>query len=313
MDVTLDLNNGRFKPFNKPGNIPLYVHRKSNHPPNIIKNLPININKRLTELSSDLNTFNEAVPPYQDALTKSGYSYRLTYNPGQTKPKNRARTRNITWYNPPFDLGIKTNIGQEFLKIIKTCFHQTHPLTKIFNKNTFKLSYCCMANFKNIIDGQNKKILHRSNNNNCTNTQNRTCNCRANTTCPLDGNCLAEGVIYQATVETNDKIETYVGLTENQFKTRYRNHKASFNNSQKRTNTELSKYIWSLKDTNTPYNIKWSILNHTKPYSNTNKRCDLCISEKYVIIFKPELSTLNKRNEIVSACRHSSKFTLRNS
>ena len=32
--------------------------------------------------------------------------------------------------------------------------------------------------------------------------------------------------------------------------------------------------------------------------------CKLCISEKFTIVFKPEVVTLNSRNEIFSACRH---------
>ena len=48
--------------------------------------------------------------------------------------------------------------------------------------------------------------------------------------CHLDGNCLKSAVIYQAIVATEDNrpAETYVGLTENSFKTRYSNHKSSF-------------------------------------------------------------------------------------
>ena len=56
----------------------------------------------------------------------------------------------------------------------------------------------------------------------------------------MSKNCLAKSVIYQATVKTSDKrpTQTYVGLTENEFKTRYTNHKASFNNYEKRNSTE---------------------------------------------------------------------------
>ena len=43
LDVTLDLTTGKYKPYNKPGDIPLYINVKSNRPPNIIKNLPENI------------------------------------------------------------------------------------------------------------------------------------------------------------------------------------------------------------------------------------------------------------------------------
>jgi hypothetical protein len=86
----------------------------------------------------------------------------------------------------------------------------------------------------------------------------------------MSKNCLAKSVIYQATVKTSDKrpTQTYVGLTENEFKTRYTNHKASFNNYEKRNSTELSKYIWNLKNNNISYSIRWKILKRAKSYSN---------------------------------------------
>ena len=46
--MTLDLTTGKYKPYNKPGNIPLYINVKSNHPPNIIKNLPETISRHKT-------------------------------------------------------------------------------------------------------------------------------------------------------------------------------------------------------------------------------------------------------------------------
>ena len=39
---------------------------------------------------------------------------------------------------------------------------------------------------------------------------------------------------------------------------------------------------------------------------------NLCLWEKYFIICKPKMATLNKRNELVSACRHNKKFLLSN-
>ena len=41
LDVTFDLNNGKFKPYRKPNDDPLYINRHSNHPPSIIRQLPI--------------------------------------------------------------------------------------------------------------------------------------------------------------------------------------------------------------------------------------------------------------------------------
>ena len=59
-----------FKPYNKPGNIPMYVHKLSNHPPAIIKNIPKNINQRLSSISSDEKMFQSVVPLFQEALEK---------------------------------------------------------------------------------------------------------------------------------------------------------------------------------------------------------------------------------------------------
>ena len=45
LDVTLDLNTGKFKPYTKPLSTPLYVHSQSNHPPSVLKNIPEAINR----------------------------------------------------------------------------------------------------------------------------------------------------------------------------------------------------------------------------------------------------------------------------
>ena len=49
----------------------------------------------------------------------------------------------------------------------------------------------------------------------------------------MSGNRLKDSVVYQATVSTEDHHppQTYVGLTDNSFKTRYSNHKSSFANA----------------------------------------------------------------------------------
>ena len=104
LDVTFDLNTGKFKPYSQPTNTPLYVHNKSNHPPSIIKKIPESVNRRLSEISSDEEVFNEAATPYQEALRKSGYTYNLEFRlQKQTPPSHkRNRSRNIICYNPPF-------------------------------------------------------------------------------------------------------------------------------------------------------------------------------------------------------------------
>ena len=89
-------------------------------------------------------------------------------------------------------------------------------------------------------------------------TRNKECNCRQKEKCPLDGNCQALGIVYQATVTRDDTNEeqTYGELTENNFKTRYLNHTSSFRNEKQKHATELSKYIWTLKERNVNHTIK---------------------------------------------------------
>jgi len=165
-----------------------------------------------------------------------------------------------------------------------------------------------MPNIRSTITAHNTSTIKKAQ----TNTENtkKECNCRNSTECPLEKKCLTESVIYQATVKSNNRIETYIGLTENAFKTRYRNHTASFRNVKHRNATELSKYIWTLKDNNETYEIKWKVIKKAKSYSNAAKRCNLCLTEKYYILCKPDLCTLNKRNELASGCRHRNKYLL---
>ena len=132
------------------------------------------------------------------------------------------------------------------------------------------------------------------------------CNCRDQAECPLPGNgkCRTDKVIYRATVEANNTVETYVGLTAGELKLRYQKHKADFNNPSDKNATTLSTHIWNLKENNTPYDIKFEIAGRAAPYSAVTGRCDLCTLEKYEILFNPEKATLNARNELFSACRH---------
>ena len=203
-----------------------------------------------------------------------------------------------------------TDIGQSFLKIIDEEFPTSNPLHKIFNRNTLKISYCCMPNIKQTLDGYSKGILSKSVE---PKTNATTCNCRKATECPLSKKCSTESVVYQATITSTsaDSPQTYIGPTENSFKTRYTNHKASFKKYDKRNAAKFSKYIWHLQANNINYNIKWRILIRAKPYNPVSKRCNLFLWEKYFIIFKPEMASLNKRNELVSSCRHTNKFLLK--
>ena len=294
----------------KPGNVPTYVHAKSNHPPCILKRIPESVNQRLSDISSDESAFNNAVPPYQAALDKSGYQYTLKFQPRPSRGRTvRARKRNITWFNPPYDAQVKTNLGKQFLRIVDECFPKGHALRPIFNRNTLKLSYSCMPNVKSIIDKHNKRVL-RTVEPEIANVE-RSCNCRKKDQCPLDNQCLTKGIVYQATVTSSEGNESYVGLTDTDFKARFANHNQSFRNVVHSNQTELSKYVCRLKNAKVNYSIAWKILGRARAYSNSTKKCNLCTLEKYFIICHPELATLNKRSELASGCRHANKFLLK--
>ena len=122
LEVTFSLKRSTYQPFTKPNTSLQYVHRESNHPPITIKNIPAGINKRLSSLSSDKASFDQAAPPYQKALDESGYYYTLLYEPAKTcKRKNRQRN-NILWYNPPLNKNTSTNIGHKFLALVDKHF-----------------------------------------------------------------------------------------------------------------------------------------------------------------------------------------------
>ena len=147
--------------------------------------------------------------------------------------------------------------------------------------------------------------------NNKPNAQDQ-CNCRDKDQCPIDNNCLTSCVIYNARVTTDDTTKNYIGLTGGTFKQRFTQHKHSFRHRNYMNSTELSKYIWQLRDSNKDFSIKWSIICRARPYSNITKRCDLCTTEKLMIINSKPNELLNKRSELISKCRHENKYYLRN-
>ena len=310
LDVTFNLEDGTYKPYKKPNDNPVYININSNHPPNIIKQIPTIISKRISEISSSEEIFKKAAPYYENALEASGYQQKLSY---QTEILNegtrRNRSRKIIWFNPPFNTNVKSNIAREFLHLINKHFPKKHRLHKIFNRNNVKVSYSCMPSFESHIKSHNVKILD---NTKASNTKH--CNCRDKEACPLQGNCLIDSIIYRGNITTSNKNDenNYIGLTENQFKGRERYHHHTFQNEEKKSSTQLSNYMWYLKkEKNTIANVTYSVIEKTYPYKNGNKRCPLCLAEKYHVIFQP-FKKLNKRSEMISKCRHENKFYLKN-
>ena len=52
LDITLNLNDGSYRPYRKPNKETNYIHVNSDHPPSIIKEIPRSIEKRHSTSSS---------------------------------------------------------------------------------------------------------------------------------------------------------------------------------------------------------------------------------------------------------------------
>ena len=105
LNVTLNVNNGSFKPYHKPGDIIEYLNNESNHPTSVIKHLPVFTEKWFSNNSSDEKIFKEAAIYYEDTLDKGGYVNKLVYHtPGVSNQENKNKTlqRNIIWFKTPY-------------------------------------------------------------------------------------------------------------------------------------------------------------------------------------------------------------------
>ena len=124
--------------------------------------------------------------------------------------------------------------------------------------------------------------------------------------CPLGGKCLSESIVYKARVTASDgEVKTYTGLTKRTFKDRLYEHRNDANNPKHRTHTKLAGYVWRKKDQNvTIDNYKWEIRKKCFTYQPGGKKCDLCLTEKMLIMKDRDPHSLNQRTELMNSCRH---------
>ena len=166
-----------------------------------------------------------------------------------------------------------------------------------------EISYCCMKNMGSITSSHSKQVLQPR-------KKDYGCNCRKKKHCPLDNKYLMPNIIYEAQISnnTNDEHKKYVGAAETSFKERFSNHTRDFKQKKYTKYTELSKYIWNLKNQGIIPIVKWRIVKKVNSKVSPNY-CKLSLSEKLLIIkFLGTYNLLNKRFELVSKCRHQNKL-----
>ena len=120
LDVRFNLNDQTYEPYRKPNNNPVYINKHSNHPPNIINEVPKAISKRLTSISCNKNSFDQTLT-YDEQDKPASDSVNKENN------QTRKRKQNIIWYNPPYSMNVKTNVGKIFFKLLQQ--HFPHSLT----------------------------------------------------------------------------------------------------------------------------------------------------------------------------------------
>lgn len=106
-----------------------------------------------------------------------------------------------------------------------------------------KISYSCMSNVEKIISAHNSKTMKEFHNNqlqkdrNANEKKTSTCNSRTGSDCPVEGICMAENVIYEATIFPKENIEQkkiYIAISAGNWKQRFYNHRQSFTNRSKK-------------------------------------------------------------------------------
>ena len=152
----------------------------------------------------------------------------------------------------------------------------------------------------------NMQILNPSKNEKCS----EPCACRRK--CPAPGECREKDVIYKAEVGNG----VYIGLTTQKLFDRINGHRQTFRASYKRNATALSAFIWdrqinidsATKDIKEP-EIKWSVMKKCTTYKPGQRYCDLCITEKLLIIQNAKNpKAINKKQDIINKCTHMTQF-----
>ena len=180
---------------------------------------------------------------YEKARRESAYkNVSLIYTDKKDIKQKQNLSRNILWFNSPFNNYVSTKVAKQYLNLIDQHFPKSNKLHAIFNRNTVKTSYSCTQNMSSMIESRNKNVINKDI------TKLKSCNCRAKSECSLNAQCQFTGIIYKWTVLSPGKPnKQYLRAAEDDFEKRFYNHRKSFTNEDSANDTTLSKYIWELK------------------------------------------------------------------
>ena len=208
---------------------------------------------------------------------------------------------------------MKSNIIAEFLKIVKN-FPKNNPLSPMINANKIKASYKTVPNMASQVARKNGRVLKQQvapPPPSCNGQRSRKPNC------PVPGKCTMTDVCYRCGVVRGDNhtCENYTGQTCRTIKKRIGEHLGDARRFKpdKPSGSRLSQYIGNLFFNQILHTLNWTILSQTRHFSPVSNFCLLCNVEKTFIIYNPEISSLNSRNELFGFCFHKERYLLLNS
>ena len=174
-------------------------------------------------------------------------------------------------------------------------------------------------NMKKFVNKHNSKILSRNTNNG---ENDKMCNCKKDKETGVrkcfskEKKCLTKNIVYKAVVTAKEKsikdfpAKVYYGLTSQTFKDRFTKHTSTFRHRDE-NQTSLSSYTWRMRDQGLTPKIEWMIHKRAHVYSSGSTACDLCLTEKTIILREKSKGILNKRDEILNKCVHKRDFLLK--
>ena len=94
LDIHFEIVQSIYQPYKK-GNVePLYINKNSNHPPTVIKQIPKAISKRISDISSSKEIYDQNIRYSKDVLKLSGYdNISLPYNPIQQQGQDKIEKK----------------------------------------------------------------------------------------------------------------------------------------------------------------------------------------------------------------------------
>ena len=119
----------------------MYIDINPNRPANIKKQIPKSTSKRICELSSKKEIFNNNIRTYNDALKRCEFQEKLDFVPEVPSDphvnQRRKRKHKIIWFNPPYSKNVRTNIGKVFSNLLHKSFPSIHLFEKFLTINYF--------------------------------------------------------------------------------------------------------------------------------------------------------------------------------